>query len=240
MLIRSASTRTFHDALSALLRVVLHFATWLAEAGVAEATIKRLMGHAGSGVTQQHYTAQTLATLHAAVESIRLDLSAANGFELPMRAVPGTDRTPKTDGLTADFTAGLTAGRSKPEGKSSMISRERDTGLEPATFGLGSARNCLQNAAAECARPNSSEGTPVDGAPECTIGADSDARGKRCGVPAVRIEEAIRALQAGDVETALRLLRSDDSATRANVTAPAADKNLPSRMPSDSSHERNT
>jgi hypothetical protein len=141
MLIRSASTRTFHDALSALLRVVLHFATWLAEAGVAEATIKRLMGHAGSGVTQQHYTAQTLATLHAAVESIRLDLSAANGFELPMRAVPGTDRTPKTDGLTADFTAGLTAGRSKPEGKSSMISRERDTGLEPATFGLGSRRS---------------------------------------------------------------------------------------------------
>jgi integrase len=34
------------------------FATWLSEAGVAEATIKRLMGHAGSGVTQLHYTAQ--------------------------------------------------------------------------------------------------------------------------------------------------------------------------------------
>jgi hypothetical protein len=117
---------------------------------------------------------------------------------------------------------------------------ERDTGLEPATFGLGSAGNCLQKAAAECTRPDSSENAVVDGAPECTIGADSDARGKLCGVPAVRIEEAIKALQAGDVETARQLLRAGDSASRANVTAPAADKNLPSRMPSDSSHERNT
>jgi hypothetical protein len=113
------------------------FATWLAEAGVAEATIKRLMGHAGSGVTQQHYTAQTLATLHAAVESIRLDLSTPDGIALPMRALSGPDRSPETDGLTADFTAG----RSKPDGKSSMISRERDTSLELATFGLGSRRS---------------------------------------------------------------------------------------------------
>jgi hypothetical protein len=33
------------------------------------------MGYAGSGVTHQHYMAQTLAMLQAAVESIKLALS---------------------------------------------------------------------------------------------------------------------------------------------------------------------
>ncbi len=83
------------------------FATWLTEAGVAESTIKRLMGHAGSGVTQQHYTAQTLATLKAAVETIRLDLSTGEVIALPMRAVGGSERDPQADGHTAEFTAGL-------------------------------------------------------------------------------------------------------------------------------------
>ena len=40
-----------------------------------------------------------------------------------------------------------------------------------------------------------------------TFGADSGARSKDDDVPAVRIEEAIRALLAGEVETARRLLR---------------------------------
>jgi integrase len=117
------------------------FATWLTEAGVAEGTIKRLMGHSGSGVTQQHYTAQTIATLHAAVASIRLDLSTGEVIALPMRGVAGSDRTPKTEGLTAVFTAGLTAARSKGAGQSPMVSTERDTSLELATFGLGSRRS---------------------------------------------------------------------------------------------------
>jgi hypothetical protein len=112
-------------------------ATWLAQAGVAEGTIKRLMGHAGSGVTQRHYTAQTIAMLQAAVQSIHLDLSTGEVVALPMRALAGTDRHSKADGLTAGFTATLTAGRCKRGGESSMISLERDTGLEPATFGLG-------------------------------------------------------------------------------------------------------
>jgi hypothetical protein len=78
-------------------------------------------------------------------------------------------------------------------------------------------------------------------APKCTIGADSDARGTLCGVPAVRIEEAIKALQEGDVETARRLLRSDGGANRAtvlveddlaeSVTAPAANKDVPGSCP---------
>jgi integrase len=89
------------------------FATWLNEAGVAEGTLKRLMGHASSGETQQHYTAQTLAALKAAVEAIRLDLSAGELVTLPMRAVGTGKMPPQTVGLTADFTAGLTAGRGK-------------------------------------------------------------------------------------------------------------------------------
>ncbi|HEV3189781.1 MAG TPA: tyrosine-type recombinase/integrase, partial [Polyangiaceae bacterium] len=83
------------------------FATWLTEAGVAESTIKRLMGHAGSGVTQQHYTAQTLAMLKAAVEAIRLDLSTGDVIALPMRAVGATEDDNQTEGHAAELTAGL-------------------------------------------------------------------------------------------------------------------------------------
>jgi hypothetical protein len=108
---------------------------------VAESTIKRLMGHAGSGVTQQHYTAQTLATLRAGVEAIALDLSTGHVIALPIQAVAGAVEGQKADGLTAGFTAALTAGRGKQLAKSSTISMERDTSLELATFGLGSRRS---------------------------------------------------------------------------------------------------
>jgi len=45
------------------------------------------MGHAAAGVTAQHYAAQNLALLHAAVETIVLDLSTSQIIALPMRAV---------------------------------------------------------------------------------------------------------------------------------------------------------
>jgi hypothetical protein len=41
---------------------------------------------------------------------------------------------------------------------------------------------------------------------ECTVGADSGGRSNDDQIPAVRIEEAIKAPLAGDVETARRLL----------------------------------
>jgi hypothetical protein len=85
--------------------------------------------------------------------------------------------------------------------------QERDTGLEPATFGLGSPGNMVQQGAPECTTPDFAADGAIQGAPEWTIGADSDARSNDDDVPAVRIEEAIRALLAGDVETARRLLR---------------------------------
>jgi hypothetical protein len=53
---------------------------------------------------------------------------------------------------------------------------------------------------------DSSENEHVKSAGECTRGADSDARTKSGEVSALRIEEAIKALAAGDVETARRLL----------------------------------
>ena len=49
------------------------FATWLAEAEVDEGIRRRLMGHSGASVTDQHYTAKTLARLAEAVERIELD-----------------------------------------------------------------------------------------------------------------------------------------------------------------------
>ncbi|MGA3122805.1 MAG: hypothetical protein ABSF69_18715 [Polyangiaceae bacterium] len=52
-----------------------------------------------------------------------------------------------------------------------------------------------------------SEKRAAQSAGECSHGADSDDRTKRVGLPAPDIEEAIRALVAGDVETARRLLQ---------------------------------
>jgi hypothetical protein len=83
---------------------------------------------------------------------------------------------------------------------------ERDTSLELATFGLGSLGDTVHQSAPECTKPDFAADGAVQGAPECTIGADSGARSKDGGVPAVRIEEAMKALAVGDIETARRLL----------------------------------
>jgi integrase len=117
------------------------FYTWLRAAGVESDTVKMLMGHSGGSVGERHYGAKELQRMRAAVETIVLDLSTAQVIALPVRAAGGSDRTPKAEGLTAVFTAGLTAGRSKGGGQSSMIPLERDTSLELATFGLGSRRS---------------------------------------------------------------------------------------------------
>jgi hypothetical protein len=87
-------------------------------------------------MTAQHYTALAISTLQAAVETIRLDLSAGEVIALPMRAVGGADPVPKAAAHGADFGAGLGAGRTKREGESPMISLARPAGLEPATRGL--------------------------------------------------------------------------------------------------------
>jgi hypothetical protein len=79
------------------------FATWLTEAGVAEGTIKRLMGHASAAVTAQHYAALALSTLQRAVECVHLDLSTGEVIALPMRAVAVANATQKAAGLGADF-----------------------------------------------------------------------------------------------------------------------------------------
>ncbi len=109
------------------------FATWLNEAGIAEGTIKRLMGHAGSGVTQLHYTAQTLATLHAAVEAIHLNLTTGQVLTLPLRIAVGADGPAAEPPQAAGRTAELTAGRGKYAGKRSTFKHARqDSNLRPA------------------------------------------------------------------------------------------------------------
>jgi integrase len=116
------------------------FYTWLKAARVEGDTVRMLMGHSGGSVGERHYGAKELERMRAAVETIVLDLSMAQVFVLPVRAAGGSDRTPKTEGLTAVLTAGLTAARSKERGQSPMIPTERDTSLELATFGLGRVR----------------------------------------------------------------------------------------------------
>ncbi len=61
------------------------FATWLDANGVPEKTVKRLMGHAGAGVTQRNYTARVLEPLQAAVETIELNLSCGQVIALPLK-----------------------------------------------------------------------------------------------------------------------------------------------------------
>jgi hypothetical protein len=131
------------------------FCTWLGEAGVAEGTIKKLMGHAGAGVTQVHYTNKSLEILQAAVESIKLNLSTAQIITLPVRKVangetpseapsdgkrfpsePPPDplkETPQAGTCTDLFTDPLPTRVGKRAQKV-----ERDTGFEPATSSLGS------------------------------------------------------------------------------------------------------
>jgi len=65
----------------------------------------------------------------------------------------------------------------------------------------------VRESAGECRLGDFSEKRAAQSAGECSHGADSDDRTKRVGLPAPDIEEAIRALVAGDVETARRLLQ---------------------------------
>jgi integrase len=54
------------------------FATWLTDAGVADADIKRLMGHTANDVTHKFYTAAVLKRLREAVVRISLRWGAAS------------------------------------------------------------------------------------------------------------------------------------------------------------------
>ena len=90
------------------------FATWLAEGGIAEGTIKRLMGHAGGSVTQRHYTARTLETLRAAIETLQLDLTTEPTMVLPMEPAAGEKPTAGEAPQTAGDVAERVANRDKP------------------------------------------------------------------------------------------------------------------------------
>ena len=88
----------------------------------------------------------------------------------------------------------------------SSKSLARPAGLEPATRGLEGHAGWVRESAGECGLADFSENCPVQSAGECSHGADGDDRTKHVGPPAPNLEEAIRALVAGDVETARRLL----------------------------------
>jgi hypothetical protein len=117
------------------------FATWLNEAGVAEGTIKRLMGHAGSGVTQLHYTAQSLETLRAAVECIRLDLSMGKLLALPVRMASGGSGGP-SGGSTDEPQAGTVAAVSYRRLTAGRGTRRRNRRMIPSIAGLTQLVEC--------------------------------------------------------------------------------------------------
>jgi integrase len=75
------------------------FATWLEEAEVPEGIRKRLMGHGGAGVTDESYTAKTLARLAEAVGRISLDLGTDEAAEPRPQTV--AEEAPLTAELTA-------------------------------------------------------------------------------------------------------------------------------------------
>lgn len=90
------------------------FATWLGAAGVPDELIGRLLGHSARSVTRRHYVGDDLAVLQEAVEKIVLDVSTGQLLTLPLavagRGAQDADHRYK---LTAELTAGLTAGRGK-------------------------------------------------------------------------------------------------------------------------------
>lgn len=70
------------------------FATWLAIAGVDDAIIGRLMGHAAKSVTRRHYIGDDLAPLLAAIKKIQLNLSTGKVVALPLALVVGGGAEP--------------------------------------------------------------------------------------------------------------------------------------------------
>jgi len=90
------------------------FATWLGAAGVPDELIGRLMGHSARSVTRRHYVGEDLAVLQAAIEKIVLDVSTGQVITLPLAvAAAGASEADPRYNLTAELTAGLTAGRGK-------------------------------------------------------------------------------------------------------------------------------
>lgn len=78
------------------------FASWLTEAEVPEAAIRRLLGHAKKGVTEKHYTVRDLGPLQVAVEKVRLDWHGTDGAMPPdVPAVQPIDRA--TAALAAEL-----------------------------------------------------------------------------------------------------------------------------------------
>ena len=73
-------------------------------------------------------------------------------------------------------------------------------------FGLGSLATRVQESAPECTTPKFHENEDIQSAGGCSIGANSSDRSKPGEVSAAKIQEAIKALAVGDVETARRLL----------------------------------
>jgi integrase len=90
------------------------FATWLGAAGVPDELIGRLLGHSARSVTRRHYVGDDLAVLQEAIEKIGLEVSADQVLAQPLAVggggAPHADHRYK---LTAELTAGLTAGRGK-------------------------------------------------------------------------------------------------------------------------------
>jgi integrase len=90
------------------------FATWLGAARVPDELIGRLLGHSARSVTRRHYVGDDLAVLQEAIEKIGLEVSADQVLAQPLAVggggAPHADHRYK---LTAELTAGLTAGRGK-------------------------------------------------------------------------------------------------------------------------------
>jgi integrase len=87
------------------------FATWLAGAGVEEAIISRLMGHAAKSVARKHYIDDDLGPLLAAIKKIQIDLTMGKVVALSLAFVANGGAEGDTR-LMSD-TAKLTAVRGK-------------------------------------------------------------------------------------------------------------------------------
>jgi integrase len=130
------------------------FATRLARAGVAPQVAKRLLRHSDVKVTMQHYTKLELADLSSAVA--KLAPPVAKSDAVTANAATGTDgrvqrkMQPQRESERRDASACIVDFKtSNPQNAESparndsmrgiaMSSVERLTGIEPATFSLGS------------------------------------------------------------------------------------------------------